>query len=49
MSKKMQAEFTGKEQSEAVFQLFTQRGVVGDSRIDDERIRAAQQIKRKTR
>lgn len=48
MNKKAQEQITNPaRRSEAVFQLFTKRGVVGDSQIDNEQIRAAQQKKRK--
>jgi hypothetical protein len=49
MNKKTQEHFAGQasKQSEAIFKLFAKRGVVGDNQIDDERIRAAQQKKRK--
>lgn len=49
MNNKNQGRFVGQidEKSDVIFQLLTKKGIVGDCQIDDERVRAAQQKKRK--
>ena len=49
MNKKTHEQPAGQsnKQTEAIYQLFAKRGIVGDSQIKDDQIRAAQQQKRK--